>query len=219
MIVNQSHVEDDQIMNLELFPEASEEAEVIPIQDGDLSFYPRLFSPGESDVFFRDLKEKVDWKQEEIKLYGKVIPLPRLTAWFGDEGMTYVYSGITVESQPWTETLQEIKDRVDNVSGVKFNSVLLNLYEHERHSVSWHSDDEPELGKDPTIGSVNLGATRRFWLKHKKDKTLKRSIDLPHGSYLLMAGSLQHYWVHQVPKSSRKINPRINLTFRIIQNV
>ena len=206
-------------MNIELFPEASKEAEVIPIQDGDLFFYPRLFSPEESNGFFRDLKGKVAWKQEEIKLYGKVIPLPRLTAWFGDEGMNYAYSGITVEPRPWTKTLLEIKDRVDNVSGVKFNSVLLNLYENERHSVSWHSDDEPELGKDPTIGSFNLGATRRFRLKHKKDETLKKSIDLPHGSYLLMAGNLQHYWVHQVPKSSRKIDPRINLTFRIIQNV
>ncbi len=206
-------------MNLELFPETSKKVEAIPIQDGKLFFYSQLFSSEESYVLLRVLQEEVNWKQEKIKMFGKEIPVPRLTAWYGDKGMNYTYSGISVEPNPWTETLLEIKNRVEEVSEVKFNSVLLNLYKNEQHSVSWHSDDEPELGKDPTIGSFNLGATRKFRLKHKKDKALKESIDLTNGSYLLMAGSLQHNWLHQVPKSSRKISPRINLTFRVIQNV
>ena len=203
-------------MTSELFQENPNEVEAIPIQDGELRLYPYLFSREERGTFFVQLKDKINWQQEEIKLYGKVIPLPRLTAWFGDEGKTYMYSGITVKPEPWTPTLLEIKSRIEEVSNVTFNSVLLNYYRNERDSVSWHSDDEPELGKNPTIGSVSFGDVRTFQLKHKTDKSLTISKDLPDGSYLEMAGSTQHHWLHQIPKRSRKIGPRINLTFRII---
>ena len=203
-------------MTSELFQENPNEVEAIPIQDGELRLYPYLFSREERGTFFVQLKDKINWQQEEIKLYGKVIPLPRLTAWFGDEGKTYMYSGITVKPEPWTPTLLEIKSRIEEVSNVTFNSVLLNYYRNERDSVSWHSDDEPELGKNPTIGSVSFGDVRTFQLKHKTDKSLTISKHLPDGSYLEMAGSTQHHWLHQIPKRSRKIGPRINLTFRII---
>ena len=205
-------------MTIELFPENPNQAEEIPIQDGKLRLYPHLFSPEERKKFFTELKENVNWQQEEIKLYGTAIPLPRLTAWFGDEGKTYMYSGITVEPEPWTPTLLEIKSRIEKASNVTFNSVLLNHYRNERDSVSWHSDDEPELGKNPIIGSVSFGVVRTFQLKHKTDKSIKvPSIDLPDGSYLEMSGTTQHHWLHQIPKRTRKIGPRINLTFRIIQ--
>ena len=200
----------------ELFHENPDVVEEISIQDGELRLYPYFFSPEERKVFFTRLKEKVKWQQEEIKLYGRTIPLPRLTAWFGDEGKIYMYSGITVEPEPWTPTLLEIKNRIEEVSDVTFNSVLLNYYRNERDSVSWHSDDEPELGKNPIIGSVSFGDVRTFQLKHKTDKSLTVSRDLPDGSYLEMAGSTQHHWLHQIPKRTRKIGPRINLTFRII---
>ena len=200
-----------------LFPEDPKTVEKIPIKDGELLLYPHLFSPQESDDFLANLQESIDWKQEEIRLYGKLIPLPRLTAWFGDEGKTYMYSGITVQSEPWTPTLLKIKSRVEEVSNVIFNSVLLNYYRNERDSVSWHSDDEPELGKNPLIGSVSLGDVRTFQLRHKAEKSLIISKDLPHGSYLEMASSTQHHWLHQIPKRTRKIGPRINLTFRVIQ--
>jgi alkylated DNA repair dioxygenase AlkB len=203
-------------MTNELFPENPHEVEEISIQDGELRLYPHLFSPVERKTFLTQLKENVNWQQEEIKLYGRAILLPRLTAWFGDEGKTYMYSGITVEPEPWTPTLLEIKSRIDEVSNVTFNSVLLNYYRNERDSVSWHSDDEPELGKDPIIGSVSFGDIRTFQLKHKTNKSLTISRDLPDGSYLEMAGSTQHHWLHQIPKRTRKIGPRINLTFRII---
>ena len=203
-------------MATSLFPENPNEVEEVPIQDGKLRLYPHLFTTEERDSFFRKLKESVKWQQEEIKLYGRIIPLPRLTAWFGDEGKTYMYSGITVEPEPWTPTLLEIKNRIEEVSNVTFNSVLLNYYRNERDSVSWHSDDEPELGKDPIIGSVSFGDVRTFQLKHKTDKSLTISKDLPDGSYLVMAGSTQHHWLHQIPKRTRKIGPRINLTFRTI---
>ena len=201
----------------QLFSENSNEFEEIPIRDGILRFYPFLFSPKESEVFFTQLKENVKWKQEEIRIHGKIIPIPRLTAWFGDAGKTYMYSGITVEPEPWTPTLLEIKRKIEEVSNVTFNSVLLNYYRNERDSVSWHSDDEPELNKNPIIGSVSFGDVRTFQLKHKTDKTLKINKDLPDGSYLEMAGSTQHHWLHQIPKRTRKIGPRINLTFRIIR--
>ena len=200
----------------QLFHENSNEVEEIPIQDGVLRLYPYLFSPEEREIFFNQLKENVKWQQEKIKLYGRIISLPRLTAWFGDEGKTYMYSGITVEPEPWTPTLLEIKSRIEEVSDATFNSVLLNYYRNERDSVSWHSDDEPELGKNPIIGSVSFGDVRTFQLKHKTDKSLTISRDLPDGSYLEMAGSTQHHWLHQIPKRTRKIGPRINLTFRII---
>ncbi|MCG9129130.1 alpha-ketoglutarate-dependent dioxygenase AlkB [Candidatus Poribacteria bacterium] len=200
----------------QLFPENSNEFEEIPIKDGILRFYPFLFSPKESEVFFTQLKENVKWKQEEIRIHGKIIPIPRLTAWFGDAGKTYMYSGITVEPEPWTPTLLEIKRKIEEVSNVTFNSVLLNYYRNERDSVSWHSDDESELNKNPIIGSVSFGDVRTFQLKHKTDKTLKLNKDLPDGSYLEMSGSTQHHWLHQIPKRTRKIGPRINLTFRII---
>ncbi len=203
-------------MTNQLFSENPNEVEAISIQDGELRLYPHFFSPEEREPFFTQLKENINWQQEEIKLYGRSIPLPRLTAWFGDEGKTYMYSGITVEPEPWTPTLSKIKRRIEEVSNVTFNSVLLNYYRNERDSVSWHSDDEPELGKDPIIGSVSFGDVRTFQLKHKTDKSLKISKDLPDGSYLVMAGSTQHHWLHQIPKRTRKIGPRINLTFRFI---
>ena len=201
----------------QLFLENPNKVEEIPIKDGELRLYPNLFSHEESEVFFTQLKENVKWKQEEIKIHGKIIPIPRLTAWFGDAGKTYMYSGITVEPESWTPTLLEIKSKIEEVSNVTFNSVLLNYYRNERDSVSWHSDDEPELGKNPIIGSVSFGDVRTFQLKHKTDKTLKINKDLPDGSYLKMAGSTQHHWLHQIPKRTRKIGPRINLTFRIIR--
>ena len=204
----------------QLFPENPNEVEDIPIQDGELRLYPHLFSPENSEKFLTQLKEKVNWQQEEIKLYGRKIPLPRLTAWFGDSGKTYMYSGITVEPEPWTPTLLEIKSRIEEVSNVTFNSVLLNYYRNERDSVSWHSDDEPELGINPIIGSVSFGDVRTFQLKQKTNKSTKvQSIDLPDGSYLEMSGTTQHQWLHQIPKRTRKIGPRINLTFRIIRRI
>ena len=173
----------------QLFPENPNEVEEIPIQDGKLRLYPHLFSPEERETFFVKLTKHIKWQQEEIKLYGRRIPLPRLTAWFGDGGKTYTYSGITVEPEPWTSLLLKIKSRIEEVSDVTFNSVLLNYYRNERDSVSWHSDDEPELGKNPIIGSVSFGDARTFQLKHKTNERIKaQSIDLPDGSYLEMAG-------------------------------
>jgi alkylated DNA repair dioxygenase AlkB len=190
--------------------------EKLAMPDAEVLYYRTFFAKPQSDSFYEDLLRNADWKQERIKLYGKSVDLPRLTAWHGEEGNSYHYSGITVDPAPWTSTLLAIKREIEAVSETTFNSVLLNLYRGERDSVSWHSDDEPELGVNPVIGSVSFGEARAFEFRHKRDKQLRLKLDLTSGSYLLMKGPTQHHWQHQVPKASGARRPRINLTFRVI---
>ena len=182
-----------------------------------MTFFPHFFEAAEADSFLTALTTNIAWQQEPIRIYGRTIHQPRLTAWYGDPGKSYSYSGITLTPQPWTPELLQIRLRVEAVSGCVFNSVLLNMYRNERDSVSWHSDDEPELGQNPIIASVSFGATRRFQFKHKTDSAQRAAVDLTHGSALLMAGTTQHCWKHQIPKTSRVQGPRINLTFRVIR--
>jgi alkylated DNA repair dioxygenase AlkB len=187
----------------------------IVIPDADILHFPVLFGTGEADALFKCLMAEIQWQQEKIKLYGQVHDLPRLTAWYGDPGKTYTYSGIAVRSLAWIDPLLEIKEKIEAVSGVAFNSVLLNRYRNGSDSVSWHADDERELGMNPVIGSVNFGEARPFQLKHKS-KAEKAKLVLDHGSYLLMKGETQHHWLHQIPKSKKELDERINLTFRRI---
>ncbi len=191
--------------------------EHLPMQDADVTFYAQFFEPAEAESLFDELAKSIEWKQEAARFGGKSVPLPRLTAWYGDPGKSYRYSGITVNPMPWTATLMMIKERVEGAAGVTFNSVLLNYYRNERDSVSWHSDDEPELGINPVIASVSFGATRKFQFKHKQDSELRVNVALTPGSLLLMAGTTQHFWKHQIPKTSQSHSGRINLTFRVIQ--
>ncbi|BAU14042.1 2OG-Fe(II) oxygenase [Leptolyngbya sp. NIES-3755] len=184
-------------------------------QNGTVFLYPNLFDETEADRLYSELLIDIDWQQEHLKIYGKNVLLPRLTAWYGEK--QYTYSGIEMQPRSWTESLLIIKSRIEPLSNTHFNSVLLNLYRDGNDSVSWHSDDEPELGKNPIIGSVSFGATRRFSLKHRYDRNLKRiDVELTHGSFLLMAEETQHYWLHQIPKTKKSTTPRINLTFRMI---
>lgn len=191
-------------------------AESLSMLDGDVLLYRTLFDEKESNQLFSELYNNTNWKQESIKLYGKLVPIPRQTAWYGDSGKSYTYSKIAMTPEPWTPTLLVIKSKIEVLSGVQFNSVLLNLYRNGSDSVAWHSDDESELGENPVIGSVSFGGTRRFMFRHKSKKELKKEVDLTHGSFLLMKGATQHFWQHQIPKTTKKIEPRINLTFRII---
>lgn len=190
--------------------------ESLAMPDGDVLLYRTLFDEKESNQLLNELYNNTNWKQESIKLYGKLVPIPRQTAWYGDSGKSYTYSKITMAPEPWTSTLLVIKSKIEVLSGVQFNSVLLNLYRNGSDSVAWHSDDESELGENPVIGSVSFGGTRRFMFRHKSKKELKKEVDLTHGSFLLMKGATQHFWQHQIPKTTKEIEPRINLTFRII---
>ncbi|MFY9307436.1 MAG: alpha-ketoglutarate-dependent dioxygenase AlkB [Bacteroidia bacterium] len=187
------------------------------LPDADIVFYKHFFTNHQSDELFGKLKENIRWQQDKIKLYGKIIDLPRLTAWYG--GKAYGYSGITMPVHPFTDELLLIKSAIEKAADVKFTGVLLNYYRNGNDSVSWHSDDEKELGKNPIIASVSFGATRTFQLRHKTRKDLEKpAVSLSHGSLLLMKGSTQHFWEHQVPKISKPTGPRINLTFRNIQS-
>lgn len=188
----------------------------LALPDADIVLYPSLLPQPECDCLFAELTQTVDWRHDSIAIYGRSLLQPRLTAWYGDLGKSYTYSGITMQPAPWTPTLLDLKTKVDAVAGIAFNSVLLNLYRNGNDSMGWHSDDEPELGVNPVIGSFSLGGTRRFLLRHRFEKGLKHELELASGSFLLMQGRTQHYWQHQVPKTKRLVLPRINLTFRVI---
>ncbi len=205
----------NQLELLSLFE--SNEAQKFKLPDGNLIFYPAAFPTTEAERFLENLRQETFWQQDYIKMYGKETPLPRLTAWYGDSGRNYTYSGITMKPHPWNSTLWKIKQRVEQLAQVSFNSVLLNLYRTGSDGVNWHSDDEPELAPGLPIASVSFGGTRRFVMKHKhKPEVDKFELKLTHGSVLLMEGQTQQYWLHQVPKTRKKVNSRINLTFRVI---
>ena len=185
--------------------------------DSDIRYFPEFCSAEDAASQFSSLMVGTPWRNDKITVFGKTYDQPRLTAWYGEEGKSYSYSGIVMHPIPFTKLLSEIKAKVESKTGERFNSCLLNLYRDGQDSNGWHSDDEKELGKDPVIASLSLGQTRMFHLRHKKDKTLKHKIELKTGSLLLMRGTTQHFWQHQLPKTKRKIDPRINLTFRSIQ--
>jgi alkylated DNA repair dioxygenase AlkB len=188
----------------------------INLKDAELLYKPSFFNKEDSDEIFKVLLESIQWKQDRIKIYGKELPLPRLSAWYGEGNKPYTYSGITLDPMPWTNELLQIKDKIEAEAKVKFTSVLLNRYRDGQDYVGWHTDAEKELGRNPVIGSVNFGATRKFQLRRIDDHNEKYELDLKHGTLLLMKGMTQHYWQHQVPKTSTMIGERINLTFRVI---
>jgi alkylated DNA repair dioxygenase AlkB len=185
----------------------------IPVADGALSFLEQLPLALPNEEVLARLIAETAWRTEIVTVWGKQHPQPRLTAWHGEAA--YAYSGIKLEPLPFTPLLQELRAAVEAASGRRFNSVLLNYYRDGRDSMGMHSDNEPELGPEPAIGSLNFGATRTFVLQHKASKERLR-IDLTDGSLLLMGGSLQHNWNHGIPKISRPVGPRVNLTFRFV---
>ena len=190
----------------------------LELPDADIGYLPAAFAPGEADELFAALRDGIGWRQEEVVIFGRPRLVPRLVAWHGETGARYSYSGVAHDPLPWTPALQAIRSRVESLSGHCYNSVLLNLYRDGRDGMGWHADDEPELGRDPVIASVSLGATRRFRLRHRKRRETA-SLDLAHGSLLLMRGATQHHWVHAVPKTTRPVGERINLTFRQVATV
>ena len=191
-------------------------------EGGILDYDPHFLSDQEASHYFNILKEQTNWEQKEYINYktGEKIGQPRLTAWFADDQtMAYSYSGVTQLVQEWTSELQELRKKVETITGASFNSVLLNLYRNGHDSVGDHADDEKELGLNAVIASVSLGATRDFILRqYKKAATLKLSptlkYKLSHGSLLVMSGTTQQYWKHSVPKDFKTTDARINLTFR-----
>lgn len=192
--------------------------DTVPLElpDADVTYYPNFLSTDMANTYFSKLKNTIAWQQDDIKVFGKVHPQPRLTALYSNNDRPYSYSNITMHPKPFTKEIQLIKHQIEVLANCEFTTCLLNLYRNGKDSNGWHADNEKELGQNPTIASVSLGAERVFHLKHNT-KPDKSKIVLENGSLLLMKGKTQHYWKHQIPKTAKEIGERINLTFRIIK--
>jgi alkylated DNA repair dioxygenase AlkB len=195
---------------------ASRQLEPLAVPDADLRFMHGFYPPDECAALLAALLEQTPWRQERIEVWGKVHDQPRLTSWHGDPGTDYTYSGVTLATCPWTPLLSRLRRDIEEATGHRYNSVLLNLYRNQHDGVGWHSDDERELGRLPVIASLSLGETRSFRLRHRERRHAPVSIALTDGSLLLMAGATQRNWQHAIPKERRDKGPRINLTFRHI---
>ena len=181
--------------------------------NGAVYYYGPVMDGPVADYYLERLKTSVDWKNDELTIQGKRIVTARKVAWVGDAQFSYRYSGTTKTATPWTPELLALKERIEAKLNVEFNSCLLNLYHHGGEGMSWHSDDESALGTHTTIASLSLGAQRKFCFRHKVSAEV-RSLNLEHGSLLVMQGETQHFWQHSLPKMLRVQEARMNLTFR-----
>jgi alkylated DNA repair dioxygenase AlkB len=183
---------------------------------GQVAYFPHFLSTQEADRYYSVFLNCVDWLHGSVRIFGKQILQPRLTAWFADGLESYRYSGITMQAAPWIPELLDLKEKAENIAGEQFNSALLNYYRDGNDSVGWHRDNEKELGPNPVICSVSLGASRKFQMRDHSIKSNKLEIELTHGSLLIMREETQHFWEHSVPKSKQQVTGRINITFRKI---
>jgi alkylated DNA repair dioxygenase AlkB len=203
---------------LGLFSESAASWESLSLPDADLKYCSNWLRPEKSERLFQYFLKQLDWKTSTLILYGREQVVPRLNVWYGDEGANYYYSGANFNPRPFDPELNLLRESLQAELGAEFNSVLANLYRDGNDSVSWHADDEWELGPQPLIASLSLGAPRRFSLKPIQHSSHKpKHIELASGSLLVMAGGTQQHWHHQVPKVSSPIGPRINLTFRLVK--
>jgi alkylated DNA repair dioxygenase AlkB len=204
------------LMQRLLFSEA--QPRTVHWQGCEFRFEPEFLKVQEANELLSMFSAPEGWRQDEIRMYGKSVPLPRLHRWFADERQTYRWSGLQMQAEKFPERLHSVRHRIAERVGVVFNTALANYYRDGRDSVAWHSDDEPELGSHPLISSLSLGATRRFIVRDKQDHHNKITFDLSHGSLLMMCGNVQRVSEHCVPKE-RTANPRINFTFRLMDKL
>ena len=184
--------------------------------DGTVNYYGKiLLSSEEANRYFDLLMQNTQWEKDEVIIFGKRITTKRKVAWYGDSEYLYTYSNTTKRALAWTKELSELKQIVEELAVIKFNSCLLNLYHNGNEGLGWHSDDEESLGKNNTIASLSFGAERKFLFKHKQTKQIV-SLVLEDGSLLIMKDATQRNWLHSLPKSKNITQPRINLTFRTI---
>jgi len=194
----------------------STEGEPLLLNDAKIRYYESFFTPKEAATIFDQLLEETLWQQDPITVFGKTYPQPRLTALYAINNRPYSYSGIRMTPKIMTPLLQKIKNKIATISETEFTTVLLNLYRDGKDSNGWHADNEKELGKNPIIASLSFGENRFFHLKHRRNKKDRFKLLLKSGSILLMEGSTQEHWLHQIAKTARPVGPRINLTFRKI---
>ncbi len=184
--------------------------------DGIANYFGTILEPKVSDDYFNYLFKHIEWKHDEVIIYGKHITTKRKIAWYGDKNYPYSYSNTTKQALPWTATLLELKAIVEEKAQLRFNSCLINLYHDGDEGVAWHSDDEYSLDSNASIASLSFGAQRKFSFKHKASKETV-SLALEAGSLLIMKGVTQTYWMHSLPKTTTVSEPRINLTFRVMK--
>ena len=190
-------------------------AAMLPLPGAQLRYRADWLPAAEADALFAALTAAIPWERHRLRLFGCEIDAPRLSCWIGDPGAAYTYSRVRFDPRPWPPALATLRTRLEIACGARFNSVLANLYRDGRDSMGWHSDDEPELGPDPLIASISLGGVRRFRLR-ARDGGAGRSLELAHGSLLLMSGATQRLYRHDLPKTRTQVTTRINLTFRHI---
>ena len=194
-----------------------EDEGTLDLHDASITIHREYFPASKADTYLQELR-KIRWKQKKIVVFGKKHLEPRETAWYGDGGISYTYSGVTHTARPWIPVLAEMREDIMNTIHASFNSVLLNRYRDGQDGVAWHADDELELGDHPIIASVSLGQTRCFQIRRKQTPKEVVSLNLHHGDLVVMSGDTQKFWEHQVPKTKQKVAERINLTFRKIHH-
>ncbi len=185
--------------------------------DGEVNYYGSVMNTKQSEYYFDQLLQNIQWENDKAIIFGKLIITKRKVAWYGDKPFEYTYSKTTKSALPWTKELLELKEIIENKTGEKFNSCLLNLYHNGDEGMAWHSDGEKDLKKNGAVGSLSFGAERKFSFKHKKTKQTV-SVYLEKGSLLVMKGTTQINWLHRLPPTKKVKKPRINLTFRIIES-
>jgi alkylated DNA repair dioxygenase AlkB len=187
---------------------------VAQLAQADMRYIPNFIASADCTVLMRSLQQDIPWESHAVRIFGRDIPAPRLSSWHGDPHCAYRYSGVRYAPKAWTAELAELRLRLRAFGDL--NCVLANYYRSGADSMGWHSDDEPELGLQPLIASISLGAARRFCVRHKCSKE-KFEFLLEDGSLLIMQGNSQKHWQHALPKSAKVGSPRINLTFRHIR--
>ena len=197
----------------------SEEKFHFDLPQAEVFYISNFLNAQQSSELFEELMHQTPWQHDFITLFGKTHPQPRLTAFYGTADLSYSYSNIKMNANSWTSALLNLKNEIEKVAACNFNSVLLNLYRDGKDSNGWHADNEKELGINPIIASVTLGSERFFHLKHIHNVEHKAKIKLENGSLLVMKGSTQHFYKHQIPKTAQEVGPRINLTFRTIKKI
>lgn len=200
---------------MNLFPQSNEFIK-LPLKDANVLYLEQFYNSETSNFLFNTLRKEIQWQQDDIKLFGKTYKQPRLTALYAENEKPYSYSNITMYPKSFFKELEQIKSDIEEKIAHKFTTCLANLYRTGNDSNGWHSDNEKELGHNPVIASLSLGATRSFKLKHKTDSSQRFNIELPSGSLLIMKGTTQEFWKHQIPKTKKHVGERINLTFRTI---
>lgn len=198
---------------MDLFPSEAP-VNLLPC-DGVVLYHGCILEVAEADRLFHVLLATLDWRSDEVVLYGRRITTAREVAWYGDAPYAYTYTGTTKTALPWTTELREIKALVEEITHTSYNSCLANLYHNGEEGMGWHSDDEKVMGKNTSIASISLGAGRRFYFKHKQRGELGvMSLMLEHGSLLEMKGATQAHWRHRLPPTKKVKEARVNLTFR-----